>query len=38
VLSRFTPRLSYTFVKRASSIALYEFTQNRLEVGITTAF
>jgi tetratricopeptide (TPR) repeat protein len=38
VLSRFTPRISYTFTRQSSSVALYEFTRNRLEIGLTTVF
>lgn len=38
VLSRFTPRLSYTWIHQSSSIPLYSFTRNRLEVGFTTEF
>ena len=38
VLGRFTPRLSYTYVVQSSSVPLYAFTRNRLEVGLTTTF
>ena len=38
VLSRFSPRISYTFTRQGSSIPLYEFTCNRLEIGLTTEF
>ena len=38
VLTRFTPRISYTFARRNSSIDLYDFTQNRVEVGLTSQF
>lgn len=38
VLSRFTPRISYTFTRQSSSIALYEFTRSRVEIGLTTVF
>jgi tetratricopeptide (TPR) repeat protein len=38
VLQRFTPRISYTYTRQSSSIPLYEFTRNRWEVGLTTAF
>ena len=38
VLTRFTPRISYTYTRQASSIPLYEFSRSRLEVGLTTAF
>ncbi|MEO6114178.1 MAG: surface lipoprotein assembly modifier [Sphingomicrobium sp.] len=38
VLTRFTPRLSYTFTRQTSSIPLYEFKRNRIEIGLTTVF
>jgi tetratricopeptide (TPR) repeat protein len=38
VLTRFTPRLSYTFIRQSSTIPLYAFTRNRLEIGLTTVF
>jgi len=38
VFSNFTPRLTYTFARRRSNLEIYSFTQNRLEVGLTTAF
>lgn len=38
VLARFTPRLSYTFVHQSSTIPLYRFTRNRVEIGLTTVF
>ena len=38
VLSRFTPRISYTWTRQNSSIALYQFTKSRLEIGLTTVF
>lgn len=38
VLSRFTPRIAYTFTRQSSNIPLYSFTRNRIEVGLTTAF
>ena len=38
VLTRFTPRLSYTFTRQSSSISLYEFKRSRLEIGLTTVF
>ena len=38
VLSRFTPRVTYTFARRSSNIALYNFTQNRVEIGLSTVF
>lgn len=38
VLSRFTPRIAYTFTRQDSNIPLYRFTRNRIEVGLTTNF
>ena len=38
VLGRFTPRLSYTATHQTSTIELYKFKRNRLELGLTTAF
>lgn len=38
VLSRFTPRIAYTFTKQVSNIPLYSFTRNRVEIGLTTNF
>ena len=38
VLSRFSPRIGYTFARRRSSIDLYSFTQRRFEIGLTSAF
>jgi tetratricopeptide (TPR) repeat protein len=38
VLKRFTPRMAYTYTRQSSSIALYAFTRNRLEIGLTTVF
>lgn len=38
VLDRFTPRVSYTFTKQDSSVPLYEFKRNRVELGLTTTF
>jgi len=38
VLSRFTPRVAYTFTKQDSNIPLYRFTRHRIEVGLTTNF
>ena len=38
VLSRFTPRVSYTFARRWSTIELFDFTQHRFEVGLTSTF
>lgn len=38
VLTRFTPRISYTFTRQRSSISLYDFTRSRIEIGLTTVF
>lgn len=38
VLTRFTPRISYTYTRQDSSIALYDFTRSRFEIGLTTTF
>ena len=38
VLTRFTPRVSYTFTRQSSSIPLYAFKRSRLEIGLTTVF
>ncbi len=38
VLSRFTPRLSYTLARRGSSVELYRYSQRRLEIGFTSDF
>ncbi|RVQ65141.1 DUF560 domain-containing protein [Croceicoccus ponticola] len=38
VLSRFTPRIAYTFTHMNSSINLYDYDRHRIEVGLTTAF
>ena len=38
VLRRFTPRISYTYTRQSSSIPLYDFSRNRWEIGLTTAF
>lgn len=38
VLSRFTPRLSYTLARRDSSVELYRYSQRRLEIGFTSDF
>ncbi len=38
VFSRFTPQISYAFATRSSSIALFAFTQSRVEIGVTSAF
>lgn len=33
-----TPRVSYTFTRNNSTVALYRFSRSRFEVGITSAF
>lgn len=38
VLSRFTPRLTYTFTRQRSTIPLYSYDRNRVELGLTTTF
>jgi len=38
VMTRFTPRISYTFTRQASSIPFYAFTRSRFEIGLTTVF
>lgn len=38
VLTRFTPRISYTFTRQRSSIPLYAFKRSRVEIGLTTVF
>lgn len=38
VLSRFSPRIGVTFARRNSNIDIYDFSQRRLEVGVTSAF
>lgn len=38
VLSRFTPRVTYTLTRRRSTIELFDFTQHRVEVGLTSTF
>nr|WP_284732153.1 surface lipoprotein assembly modifier [Sphingobium nicotianae] len=38
VLSRFTPRLSYSYTYQHSTIPLYSFDRNRVELGLTTTF
>ena len=38
VLTRFTPRISYTWTQQKSSISLYDFTRSRIEIGLTTIF
>lgn len=38
VFTRFTPRIALTFARRNSTIDLYDFSQRRLEVGVTSSF
>ena len=38
ILSRFTPRIAYTFTRRRSTIDLFQFSQSRVEVGLTSRF
>lgn len=38
VLSRFTPRVTYTYTYQHSTIPLYSFDRNRIELGLTTVF
>jgi tetratricopeptide (TPR) repeat protein len=38
VFSRFTPRLTYTFVRRWSNVPLFDFAQHRTEIGVSTVF
>jgi hypothetical protein len=38
VLSRFTPRISLTLGRRRSTIDLYDYTQRRIEAGVTSVF
>jgi outer membrane protein len=38
VLSRFTPRVSYSLTRQWSNIELYSFTRHRFEIGLTTVF
>lgn len=38
VFTRFTPRIALTFARRNSTIDLYDYSQRRLEVGLTSAF
>lgn len=38
VLSRFTPRVAYTWSRRKSTIGLFDFNQHRVEVGLTSRF
>jgi hypothetical protein len=34
----FTPRIIYTYTRNNSSIPLYRFSRNRVELGITRSF
>ena len=38
VLSRFTPRMALTLGRRRSTIAVYDYSQRRIEIGFTSAF
>ena len=38
VFERFTPRVALTFTRRDSTLDLYDFSQRRLEVGVTSSF
>lgn len=38
VLSRFTPRIAVTLGRRRSTIALFDYSQRRIEMGFTSAF
>lgn len=38
VFTRFTPRVALTLTRRDSNIDLYDFSQRRLEVGLTSSF
>jgi outer membrane protein len=38
VLSRFTPRITYSFTHQHSTLPLYSFERNRVEMGLTTTF
>jgi hypothetical protein len=38
IIWRFTPTLTYTRVRRTSSISLYDIRQDRLELGLTSTF
>jgi len=37
-MSRFTPRIALTIARRRSTIDLYDYSQRRIEVGVTSAF
>jgi Surface lipoprotein assembly modifier len=34
----FTPRFSYVFTEQHSNIALYSFTRNQFQIGLTSLF
>ena len=38
VFERFTPRVAVTFARRNSTLDLYDFSQRRLEIGVTSSF
>jgi outer membrane protein len=38
VLSRFTPKLSYSYTHQNSNIPLYQYRRSRVEIGLTTTF
>lgn len=38
IMSRFTPRIALTIARRRSTIDLYDYSQRRIEVGVTSAF
>jgi outer membrane protein len=38
VQSRFTPRITYTFARRRGTIDLFQFSQSRVEMGVTSRF
>jgi outer membrane protein len=38
VLSRFTPKISYSYTHQNSNIALYQYRRSRVEIGLTTTF
>jgi hypothetical protein len=38
VLSRFTPKLSYSYTHQNSNISLYQYRRSRVEIGLTTTF
>ena len=38
VLARFTPRIAYTYTNQNSTVPIYTFGRNRVEIGLTTSF